>query len=120
LPDQRRLQALIARLDDQNFSQREAAARDLETLGELAASALRDAFKASTLEQRRRIEHLLARLEVPAPIPQYLRELRAIEVLERIGSAEARQVLESLSAGTIDAQMTREARAALTRLLGRD
>jgi hypothetical protein len=45
-----------------------------------------------------------------------LRSLRAIEVLEWIGGAEAYQVLEALSVGMPSARMTREAKGALERL----
>ena len=45
-----------------------------------------------------------------------LRALRAIGVLEWIGSAEARQILEKLSQGMPDAQLTRDAQSALQRL----
>jgi hypothetical protein len=42
--------------------------------------------------------------------------LRSIEVLELIGTTEARQVLEQLAAGKAEARVTQEARAALARL----
>jgi hypothetical protein len=45
--------------------------------------------------------------------------LRAVEVLERIGNAEARRVLEALAKGAPEARLTREARTSLERLLGR-
>jgi RNA polymerase sigma factor (sigma-70 family) len=52
----------------------------------------------------------------PANRPEVLRSLRAIAALERIGSATARQVLESLTRGDKDAHATRDAAAALLRL----
>jgi hypothetical protein len=45
-----------------------------------------------------------------------LRVLRSLEVLERIGSSEARQVIQILAGGAPGAQLTREAKAALRRL----
>jgi hypothetical protein len=48
--------------------------------------------------------------------PEVLRRLRAIRVLERVGSAESRAVLERLAAGAPSAPETREATAALRRL----
>jgi hypothetical protein len=44
-----------------------------------------------------------------------LRPRRAVEVLERAGTAEARQLLEHLAEGEPEAFLTREARAALDR-----
>jgi WD40 repeat protein len=43
-------------------------------------------------------------------------EVRALEVLERIGTLEARRVLESVADGPADAPLTREAKACLERL----
>jgi hypothetical protein len=45
-----------------------------------------------------------------------VRELRAVEVLERIGGPEAEEVLETLVQGAAEARLTREACAALRRL----
>jgi hypothetical protein len=42
-----------------------------------------------------------------------------VEVLERIGTAEARQVLERLAGGAPGVRLTREARTALGRLAGK-
>jgi hypothetical protein len=64
-----------------------------------------------SLEVHQRIERLLARIK-----PETWRDLRAVEVLERIGSPEAKQVLESLAKGAEGARLTREAKASLERL----
>jgi hypothetical protein len=45
-----------------------------------------------------------------------LRELRAVEILERIGTSGARQVLRTLAKGSPAARVTREAKASLDRL----
>jgi hypothetical protein len=42
--------------------------------------------------------------------------LRAVEVLEQLGTAEAHNLLEKLATGAPEAQQTREAKAALERL----
>jgi hypothetical protein len=63
---------------------------------------------------RQRLEGIVASLALPAG--ERLRELRAVEVLERIGDAEARRLLEALSRGAPDARLTRDARAVLGRL----
>jgi hypothetical protein len=45
-----------------------------------------------------------------------LRRLRGVQVLEEIGTAEARRLLERLARGEAPAILTRQARAALERL----
>jgi hypothetical protein len=54
-----------------------------------------------SLELKSRVEKLLEKLESLPPADQ-LRLLRAVEVLEYIGTAEARQLLESLGQGAVD------------------
>ena len=41
---------------------------------------------------------------------------RAVEVLERVETEEARRVLEAMAKGVPEARLTREAKAALSRL----
>src|SRR5207302_347659 len=58
---------------------------------------------------------------VPAAIgpiapPEVLRTLRAIAALERVGTPEARAVLERMARGNPDAIETRDAKSALDRL----
>jgi WD40 repeat protein len=108
----------IADLDSDEFQRREAASADLAALGDQARAALQAALQLNpSVEQRKRIEALLAD---PGRVrsAETLRHLRAVEVLERIGSPEARQLLDTLSQGARDARQTREAKAALARLRG--
>jgi WD40 repeat protein len=49
-------------------------------------------------------------------VPEEIRGIRAVEVLEHIGNADARQVLEKLAAGAPEAWLTQEAKASLERL----
>jgi hypothetical protein len=108
---------LLADLDGDSFEVREAAGKRLKELGLHAEPALRTALQAKpSLEQRRRIEPLLSALAVtPQPLSaEDLRQLRALIVLERIGSPEARRVLEEAAKGPESARLTRQARAALT------
>jgi WD40 repeat protein len=107
---------LLPGLDAESFDDREEAARRLADLGDSAAPYLRDALKDDlTPEVRLRVLRLLARTEddwSPGP----LRTLRAIEVLEHIGSAEARRALERLADGPSGDRLTKQARASLERL----
>ena len=111
------LPTLIARLGSSIFQEREAAIRELSNLADLATPMLRATLHKTDvpLEQRRRIEQLLVKLEHPGNIPSCLRELRAVEVLERIGSADARKIVESVATGDAEALLTREARMVLAR-----
>jgi RNA polymerase sigma factor (sigma-70 family) len=107
---------LLADLDSDSFESREAAVKRLKELGLPAEPALRTSLKAKpSLEQRRRIEPLLAQLaETPQALSAVdLRQLRALIVLERIGSPEARRLLEDVAKGPESARLTRQARAAL-------
>jgi hypothetical protein len=81
---------------------------------------LRETLQAKpSLEMRQRVESLLKKLEGPITLPKKLQTLRAIWVLERIGSGEARQLLEVLATGSSIARETLDAQAALERLVGR-
>jgi RNA polymerase sigma factor (sigma-70 family) len=107
---------LLADLDDATFAKRDAAMKRLEELGLKAEPALRAALRAGpTLEPRRRIERLLAGVvKLPQPLsPEDLRQLRALIVLEQIGSPEARRMLQEAAKGPESARLTRQARAAL-------
>jgi hypothetical protein len=111
----------IADLDSEQFATRSKAETELEKLEELAEPALRRALREgpSLLELRRRLEALLTRLEGPIVSAETLRRLRASEVLEHIGSDDARSVLRALAEGAPVARLTREAKAALERLRSR-
>jgi hypothetical protein len=93
----------------------DAATKRLKELGLKADPALRAALRGKlTLEPKRRLEGLLAEL-APAPQPlaaEELRLLRGLIVQERIGTAEARRVLEAVARGPESARLTRQARAA--------
>jgi len=110
------LRAAITDIDSTDFSQREAASKRLASLADRAGPALRAALKGSlSPEQRRRIEEALASVTAVPPT-KTLRDLRAVEVLERIGTQEARDLLEKLAQGAAEARLTREAKASLDRL----
>ena len=70
------------------------------------------------LETRRRLEQILSKM-VSTPPSETRRAIRAIMVLERIGSPETISVLESLARGAPGARETEEAKASLVRLAQR-
>jgi WD40 repeat protein len=118
--DRQQLARLIADLDSEQFAVRQKATEQLRKLGERAEPALQDALNGQlTLEARKRIEELLKVLQDVSASPERLRELRAVEVLEHIGTADARQVLQTLAKGAAEARLTREAKASLERLAKR-
>jgi WD40 repeat protein len=111
---------LLADLDNEDFEVRDKAHRELEKLGDTAAPELRKVLEREpTDEVRRHVEDLLQKLQAPAKIRERLQALRANEVLEKIGSTEARQVLKSLAAGALESAITQDAKAALERLARR-
>ena len=106
----------IAALDDDEFTIREKASKELEELGHQAEmSLLRASKNARTLEFRRRVEILLEKLDADSA-PAMMREVRALKVLERISSLESSKILEHVAGGAADARLTREAKLALTRM----
>jgi WD40 repeat protein len=115
--DPKRLTRLLGDLDSERFEVRRQAQSELEELGELAEAALRKALAGDpSFEVRQRVERLLDNLSRPVPQAGQLRELRAVELLESIGSSEARQLLRALAEGAPEARLTREARSTIRRL----
>ncbi|HEY7427089.1 MAG TPA: hypothetical protein VH682_22835 [Gemmataceae bacterium] len=111
----RRLSRLIANLDSDQFAERENAQRELEKLQDLAEEELAKALAHKpSLEARKRMELLLEKSDLLKD-PERLRALRAIEVLENLGTSEAKRTLQRLADGAPEAQQTREARASLER-----
>jgi hypothetical protein len=113
------LAPLLANLEADDFRTREQASEALEKVGVQAVPVLKQALEGKpTLEARKRIEHLLERLTQRTPAA-VLQSLRAIEVLENVGTADAKHVLLSLSGGAPQAIVTREAKASLQHLARR-
>jgi len=112
------MRSLLEALDSEQFKVREEAKRQLRQFGERVVSPLHAALKKKpSLERRRRIEALLEVLEAPAPLTgETLRAVRAVQVLERIDSAEARKLLDELSQGVESASRPRAAKESLARL----
>jgi WD40 repeat protein len=118
-PGARRIARLIADLDSDDFRQRESASEELNKLGRAAVPALRAALaRKPSLEMVKRIDLLLQahdRRSILLPAGDALRATRAVQVLEVIGNAEARKVLEALSKGPAT-HRSEDARNALERL----
>jgi hypothetical protein len=64
------------------------------------------------LELKQRLESLLEKFSSS----QHLRTLRAVQVLEQLGTEKSREVLTRLTTGAPEALLTQEARMAVERL----
>lgn len=116
-PDPKLVAGLIADLDSKDFAVRQKASAALEKLAELAVPQLRAGHeKPAPLEMARRIEKVLDTVAGQPLPPEKLRDLRAVETLEYIATANARIILQALSRGAPGAHLTRDAHAALMRL----
>jgi hypothetical protein len=112
----KRIADLIRDLDSDEFSKREQATEELGRLDGKAEGALRKALDGQpSIEARRRLERLIEKLD-GINASEKMRTLRALGVLERIDTAEGRELLEGLAKGDADAWLTKEARATLQRL----
>lgn len=116
-PDAQKIAALIKALDGGRFAEREKAMKELRRIGVLAAPALREAIKGKpTLEASKRMDELLKALEGPVTDPETLRAVRSAEVLERVGTKAAKELLRTLSKGAAGARLTQECQDSLRRL----
>ena len=66
-----------------------------------------------------KLKELLKKMEDGSVSGGRLRELRALEVLEAVGTPEARKLLQELAKGAASAALTQEAKASLDRLQGK-
>jgi hypothetical protein len=117
-PQAGQVEQWVKDLDDGRFEVRERATGQLRLLGRSAEPALRRAALAKpSLEARLRLERLLAELgsDEIGLTGALLRHSRAVQLLEIIGTPEARRVLQRLAAGADLAAETDMARSALLR-----
>jgi hypothetical protein len=115
-PPAEKVKQLIGDLDSEEFAKRNAANKELGEFEELAEPAMREALKEDiSAEKRKRLEKLVD-ITLIVRTPEKLRQLRALEVLEQIGTPEARKLLQTLTKGAPESRLTREAKAALQRL----
>jgi hypothetical protein len=115
----KRLHALIADLESEDFDRREAASLELSAALAEARPALRTALRGSpSAESRKRLEKLLAQAAYLRS-GEELRCLRVVTTLERIGTAEAVKLLETIAEGPEEAWPAQEAKASLERLARR-
>jgi WD40 repeat protein len=117
LPDPKRIDELVTNLNSGQYAVRQKASLELEKLAELAVPALRSQLtNKPSLEMHQRIRLLLQKINGPATNPEFVRAVRAVEVLESIGTPDAQAVLEVLTKGAPTHRLTQSAEAALKRL----
>jgi hypothetical protein len=77
------------------------------------------ALKEQSAEFTRRVQQII---KDPTSIKthEFLAEIRALEVLERIGGAKSRELLLTLAGGAPEVRLTADARSTLDRLQARE
>ena len=111
----KRVDQLLKDLASNDAAVREKATAELERLGERAEAALNKALVAGPpADMQLRLRRLLNRSG--RLTAERLRALRMLELLEHVGTAEARQFLKQLADNKSDPWLTAEARAASGRL----
>jgi dipeptidyl aminopeptidase/acylaminoacyl peptidase len=115
--DDKKVAALIADLDNDNFDAREKATKDLEDLGKPVEGALRKALAGGpSAEAKVRLEKLLAKFGHQTLTAEQARDVLAVRALEGAGTREARRLLDALVRESPGWWVTQEAKAALERL----
>jgi hypothetical protein len=112
--DAQRTSKLVADLEADDFTVRQAAAGQIKRLGRVVEPELRRRLADKpSLDLRKQLEALLAEVPMSQFDHEQVRTLRAVQVLESIGSPAARAILKELADGS---DLTREAKGALERL----
>ncbi len=117
--DVHRVRCLLTDLDSEDFKVREKATQELEKLEAGWMDSNQKVLENNhSVEVRRRLEAFLEQQVRPwrTTSPRRLQTLRSLEVLERAGTPEARQLLEVLARGFPGSRLTDEAKVALHRL----
>jgi RNA polymerase sigma factor (sigma-70 family) len=118
-PDRQHVEKLIANLDHKSFAVRTGAYKELEGMGSVVQPALRKALERPVSQEvRQRLQDLVT--AVPHVLSgDALRNVRAIQALEALGSDGTRDILAAVAKGAAAARETREAAASLERLAKR-
>jgi hypothetical protein len=114
--ERKRIEELIGRLDDAQYKVREKVTEELLQVADQAVPALEKALAANpSMETRKRLEYLHGHATSRLLQGERIRSYRAVEVLELIGTEEARNVLRALAEGAPGALVTTSAQSALKR-----
>src|SRR5262249_24180680 len=103
----------------EQFSVRKRAIAALIELGEAVMPHVREALQnTSSIEAQRRLEEVMKKLDGYVPSGELLRSIRAVEVLEMIGTIESKAVLKELASGAADSRLTQAAKTAIENGVG--
>jgi RNA polymerase sigma factor (sigma-70 family) len=115
-PSAAELTPIFADLDHKTFARREAASAKLEKYGEGAIAHVRARLETeSSAEARDRLKRFLEKCDAPESSSIRLRQSRAIELLEHLGTAKAKELLEKLAKGGAS-YLTEDAKGSLKRI----
>jgi WD40 repeat protein len=111
------IEKLIANLDSDDFNVREEASKNLAKLGCTAEPAMqKELAKTSSAEVKARLRRLLAALPEEKFDAITVFAARVTELLERVGTPEAQDLLTELAKGPPSARLTQEAGDSVKRL----
>jgi WD40 repeat protein len=114
--DVKRTEDLIRQLDHNQYKVRQKASAELLEVGELAVPSIDEVLAGNPpLETQLRLQGLRKSMTSQVLRGARLQSYRAVEVLERIGTPQAREVLQSLAGGAAGALVTTQAQGAILR-----
>jgi hypothetical protein len=115
--EQAKVERWMTDLDAAAPATRESATQELLRAAHRFAPLLEERKKAAGPgEVHNRLTFVLNRMVREAPPAALIRELRAVALLERMATAEARKLLDELAKGASGARLTAEARSAQARM----
>jgi hypothetical protein len=116
-PTDAALDRIFSDLGSEDFAAREKASKQLEGYGESAVAGVRKRLGGKlTQEASQRAVAFLKPFDKATLATNRLRQLRAVELAEGLGTPAARKLLAELAAGGPGAPLTLDASAALRRL----
>ena len=115
--DREKVRGLIVQLDDEKFAVREKAQRELAKFGPEIERLLTKAAETSSAEVRARVRRLVEPFHRDPPRdPETLRQYRGLDVLDRIATPAALDLLRRLAEGDAYPQVARRAKQVLESL----
>ena len=98
--DREKVRRLIVQLDDETFTVREEAQRELAGFGPEIEATLSETAQTSSAEVRARVRRLVERFHHDPPRdPETLRQYRGLDVLDRIATPAAVDLLRRVTLG---------------------